>query len=472
MRKALHILAAGFTAVFLILNLWWIQADKLVRDGDEEGHVGAAELFVDDYNNGRFGGALHRAFVSDQMGDYPSLYPASIGTWWWLTGGGQPSRLPVRSFNLIYLLLAAGAVYWMRGRIETGPALLGASAVLFLPLSVGIARHFMPEGALAACVALAIAAAVRQRDAPSKRSALLLGFILGAGFLTKQTFPLYVLAPLALLIRPHRSLLWCLPGIGMALPWAWQNLLGQSSYLTDSAAYGGEAGFFGHLFFYPTALISLGVGPVWGVLLAGAIYMGWKSRHHRSLILALVWLFGGMLLLTLVPKKYARLLVPLLPACGLIFAVAIAARPRFGQFLLLGVAWTCTASISTQADLRPAQSLVNFEPGQIQTWFRPPDRRDLGFEALRPIAEGNVGVPILVIDAPDLTPQQTTHAWDQHLGPWLRRAGLDREIYTSVEDIPPGLHIEVNFSEPVYEEDTHAIVPLLNQAFGISLQAH
>jgi hypothetical protein len=200
--------------------------------------------------------------------------------------------------------------------------------------------------------------------------------------------------------------------------------------------------------------------------------LGWKSRHRRTLILALVWLFGGMLLLTLVPKKYARMMVPLLPACGLILAIAIAARPRFGQFLVLGIAWTTTASISTKADLRPAQMLVDFEPGQIQTWFRSPNRKDLGFEALRPLSEAHPGVPILVLQAPELTPHQTTHAWGHHLGPWLRRAGLDREVYENVNDMPPGLHIAVDFSQPVYEEDTRAVVPLLDLPFGISLQAH
>jgi len=471
-KKPLHLLAAAFVTFFLVLNLWWIQADQLVRDGDEEGHVGAAELFLHDYHQGQFGTALHRAVISDQMGDYPSLYPATVGTWWWITGSGQPDRLGVRAFNLVFLVLAAGAVFHMRGRVGTGPALVGATLVLFLPLPVGIARHFMPEGALAACVALAIAAAVRQREAPSRKSALLLGLALGAGILTKQTFPLYVLAPLVFLVRPHKSLLWCLPGIGLAAPWVWNNLIAQSGYLTDSASYTGDAGFWGHATFYPTALLSLGLGPVWSVLLVGAVYMGWRSEHKRTVLLGLVWLVGGLDLLSFVPKKYARLMVPLLPACGLLFAAAIAAKPRFAQFLILGVAWTTTASISPNADLSPAQSLVDFEPGQIQTWFRAPVSKDLGFEALRPLAEANPDLPILIIDAPELTPHQTTPAWDQHLGPWLRRAGLDREVYSAVKDMPPGMHIAVDFSQPVYEKDTPATVPLLDLAFGISLQAH
>jgi 4-amino-4-deoxy-L-arabinose transferase-like glycosyltransferase len=474
-KNPLQLLASAFAVLFLVLNLWWIQTDQLVRDGDEEGHVGAAELFLQDYQQGHFGTALHRGTVSDKMGDYPSLYPASVGTWWWAMGGGQPSRLPVRSFNLVFLILAAGAVFTMCGRIKRGPALLGAATVLFLPLSVGIARHFMPEGALAACVALAIAAAVRQRESPSRNSALLLGLALGAGFLTKQTFPLYVLAPLCYLLRPHRSLFWAIPGLALAAPWAWNNLVAQGGYLTESAAYAGDASVLGHIGFYPTALVSLGLGPVWSVLLGAAIFIGWKSPCRRTFLLGLIWLFGGILLLSFVPKKYARLMVPLLPACGLIFAAAISAKPQFRHFLLLGVAWTTTASISPRADLRPSQSLVEFEPGQIQSWFRAPDPRGLGFEALRPFAAQNPCVPLVVIDPPELMPHQTTHAWDQHLGPWLRREGLDREVYTAKEDAPPGVCILVDFSL-VSSEGTSALVPLLDdQPFSISLialQAH
>jgi hypothetical protein len=471
-NSPINLLAIGFTALFLVLNLWWIQADQLVRDGDEEGHVGAAELFLHDYQQGHFGTALHRAVISDQMGDYPSLYPATVGTWWWITGGGQPDRLAVRGFNLVFLVIAAGAVFHMRGRVGAGPARLGATVILFLPLSVGIARHFMPEGALAACVALAIAAAVRQRERPTRNSALLLGLALGAGLLTKQTFPLYVFAPLVFLLRPRKSLLWCLPGIGLAAPWVWGNLIAQSGYLTDSAAYNGSAGVLGHAAFYPTALVSVGLGPVWSVLLVGAVFMGWNSEHRRTVLLGLVWLVGGLVLLSCVPKKYARLMVPLLPACGLIFAAAIAARPRFGQFLLLGVAWSTTASISPNADRSPAQRLVDFEPGQIQQWFRSPGRLGLGFEALRPFVSTHPELPILILDAPELTPHQTTHAWGQHVGPWLRRAGLDREVFHAIEDMPPGIHIAVNFSQPVYKDDTPATVPLLDLPFGISVQAH
>ena len=34
------------TIAWLGLSVAWLDADRMVRDGDEEGHVGAAELFA------------------------------------------------------------------------------------------------------------------------------------------------------------------------------------------------------------------------------------------------------------------------------------------------------------------------------------------------------------------------------------------------------------------------------------------
>jgi hypothetical protein len=81
----------------------------------------------------------------------------------------------------------------------------------------------------------------------------------------------------------------------------------------------------------------------------------------------------------------------------------------------------------------------------------------------------------VIIDAPEIMPHQTTHAWDQHLGPWLRREGLDREVYTvrrtEPGEMPRGRHIVVDFSG-ARPKGTPAMVPLLgNQTFTLSLSS-
>ncbi len=82
-------LQAALLLLWLALSLAWLRADHLVRDGDEEGHVGAAELFLQQLDEGRMGAFATDALWGD-LGEYPPLYPAVVGGWWFLMGGGQP----------------------------------------------------------------------------------------------------------------------------------------------------------------------------------------------------------------------------------------------------------------------------------------------------------------------------------------------------------------------------------------------
>ncbi len=485
--RALRPLAGLMLLAALGMNLAWIARDNLVRDGDEEGHVGAAELFLDDLRGGRFVGFARRAVVED-MGDYPSLYPAAVGGWWWLAGGGLPGRLAVRGFNLAFLGLAAAGVWGAaRRRVGAGPALVGAAAVAWLPLGAGVARHFMPEGALAAAVALSVAAAEGFRERPGAGRAALLGLALACGLLTKQTFPLYAAAPVgwslgAALLGPRRgpaarALLLALPTLALAAPWYAGNLAEQLSYTADSAGYRGDAGALEHLLYYPRALGGLALGPVWAALAVLGGVAGWlgvageaRDRRRRLVALGAVWLLGGLLLLTAVPKKYDRLLVPLLPAAGLLVAAGAAARPRFAALGLAGAGWTAWLSWAPTPLAAPPQPVIDFEPGCIQTWLRPPEPRGLGLEAVAAAAAQAAPGHVRVLGAPPIPCSvQTTFGWDYHLGPYLRRAGQDRDL----EIVPPGEAPDPS-SDPAITVDfdpaapgQRVAVPLLNDDFAL-----
>jgi hypothetical protein len=445
--------------VFVAVNGLWLSQDRLVRDGDEEGHVGAAELFLVDLATGKPGNFLHRAFVAD-MGDYPSLYPASVGLWWWAAQGGPPERPLVRGFNLVWLLLAAGAV-WVSVRslgLRTGA--VAAAAVLHLPLGVGMARHFMPEGALAGTVALAVAAACWQRARPTPGRAIVLGAALGLGLLTKQTFPLYAAVPVLVAVRWRPSLAWAALGAGIAAPWVITNWAEQLEYSTSSAGYRGDAGLWAHATYYPLALAGPALGPVWCVLTGAAAVLGWR-RHRPVVLLGLAWLLGGALLLTAVPKKYDRLLVPLLPACGLLFAAAVSARPRTAPLLLFGVAWTTWLSFDDPPLAEPYAPLVDFEPGCLQQWLRPPTTQDLGLAPILAAAAQAPDGPVLVLGGPPIPCDiQTTFDWAYHLGPFLRRGGQERPVVSAGAG-----ELVVDFS-PDAQGERHQ-VPLLDTSYAL-----
>ena len=57
--------------------------DLIIRDGDEEGHVGAAEIFKDWLVRGEYGQFTTQLFWGN-LGEYPPLFAGYIGFWWWL----------------------------------------------------------------------------------------------------------------------------------------------------------------------------------------------------------------------------------------------------------------------------------------------------------------------------------------------------------------------------------------------------
>ena len=419
--------AGALFLAFVVLNAVWLGQDRLVRDGDEEGHVGAAEMFAWDLSSGRPADFVARALWED-MGDYPSAYPAVVGAWWHLAGGGQPARAPVRSINLFFLVVAAGSVgaaAWALGARQG--AAIGAGAVLFLPLSVGLARHYMPEGALAATVALAVAAAAWQRKRPGAVTAVALGAALALGLLTKQTFVLYAALPVGVLLRPHRSLLWLPLGAALAAPWYVGNVAEQLDYASSSVGYPGS--ILDHLAYYWLALWQPALGPVWLALLVGAAIAAGRPRGRGAVVVGLAWLVGGVLVLTLVPKKYDRLLVPLLPACGLLVAAAVQRRPQLAPAVLVGAGWTAWVSLSDVSLAGPSPRAEAFHPGCVQVWLRPPVQDDLGYAAVSAALAEHPPGPVLVVDAPEIPcALQTTHGWAYHLSPYLRRDGQEREV--------------------------------------------
>ncbi len=450
-----RVVAALLAGLFLAVNAAWLASDRLVRDGDEEGHVGAAELFLVDLSQDRVGGFLHRAFVAD-MGDYPSLFPATVGAWWWAAGGGPPERPAVRAVGLAWLLVGAAGVWLIARHLGLRTGALAAAAALHLPLGVGLARHFMPEGALATTVVLAVAAACWQRTRPTPGRSVLLGVALGLGLLTKQTFPIYAAAPVLAAVRWHRSLLWVPLGALVAAPWLATNWAEQVAYSTASAGYRGDGGLLAHGAYYPLALVGPALGPVW-VALAGAGAWLARRRHRGAVGLGLAWLLGGTLLLTAVPKKYDRLLVPLLPGAALLVAAGVATRPRFAPWVLAGAAWTTWLSFDDPALAEPPAPLVDFEPGCLQRWLRPPVPRDLGFAPVLAAAATAPEGPVLVVGGPPIPCDvQTTFDWAYHLGPHLRRGGQERPVVAEGEGA-----LVVDFAG-----DEHP-VPLLGLSYGI-----
>ena len=430
------------------LSLAWLSADRLIRDGDEEGHVGAAELFMGDLSQGVPLDFLERLWVGP-MGEYPQAFAALVGGWWWAMGEGLPGRTSIRAICLASLLIAALATarvatrYMPEEERRTG-GLIALGTVLSLPLANGLTRHFMPEGLLMATLAISVLAAQRWVERPSPGRAAWLGAAIAAGLMTKQTFVLLAVPPLAFLtlgqLRHHWKSACVAAAVTLCLagPWWFSGAEAQIAYATASSAGHGAGGLLDHLIYYPAILSTVGFGPPLSLL---GLWATWHlvrtstPQTRRGVLLVGLWLLGGLLILTLIPKKYPRLMAPLTPSIGIIFAMLWARHQPHRRIitagLLLGAAWTIYTSTSA-APLLSRNAAI--DPGCPQQWLRAPSQNDLGLSAVaKDLAQLPAGDVSMSEDIPIPCTIQTTHDWSQHLGPYLRRSGNDREVQVASE---------------------------------------
>jgi hypothetical protein len=428
------LLVGVVVALYLLLNGLWLEADRLVFDGDEAGHVGAAELLAALWREGRLGEALGTT-LAGRMGVYPPLYAGVVGAWWALWGLGDPTAVVVQGLNLLWPVLAALAVARLARPLGPRPMLAALLAVLALPLLCGLGRHFMLEGALAAAVAWAVVALESARARPTALRMALLGLALGLAYLVKQTAPLYLL-PVVVLRLPRRANVLVALGVAalLAAPWTFLNLEQQLGYGGESAAGTPGIALLWHLGFYPWSLLWVAAGPALVALGLAGVVAGWRSQppQREGLWIAAAWLVGSLLLLCLVPRKYPRLLAPALPALGLWVALAFARWRRgwrawaLGLGLLGAVGWTAAGSLWRLPVPDSARVLDDRCP---QVWLRPPSPVDLGLaQAVHAVRHSRPGPVRVVGDLEIPCALQTTHAWSAHIGPALRFAGVDRNL--------------------------------------------
>jgi Dolichyl-phosphate-mannose-protein mannosyltransferase len=490
-----------FAAVWLACSLLWLQADGLVRDGDEVGHVGAAELMAAHLQRGEVGTFVETTWRGD-LGDYPPLHAALLGGQWWLAGWvertvagdttrsagdalGQPDRLSVRGGPLLALLVAAVAMGLAAdaqaspggGRrpppVRAGPAgTVAFCATLLLPMANGLSRSFMPEAGLVAFTSLAVLFAVRLGRGDREGHGMLLGLSLGLGLLLKQTYVLMVVPPLlalALGVGPRLAIT-CATAMLVAGPWYYLHHDKQKSYVEQTVSGTLQPDLWTTASFYPTVLMWEGLGPALGVLTMLAAGLLVQRRDWRRLGLGLMWLLGTALLLSLVPRRYPRLIAPATPAAALLLGAAVSHLLPRAQVLaasLGGAAalgWLVYASILS-VPLPAMYSEV--DAGCPQRFLRPPGP-ELGFAAVAEAARSAPPGPVMVVAGPDIPCEvQTTPAWAEHLGPYLRREGIDREV-RSVDSRPKaGDGLVVDWSNTAASEEGVNWIPALSAGFRV-----
>lgn len=454
---------AVLLAAWLIAQLAWLAVDERIIEGDALTNVGAVELFWEDHPGRSAPGEIGRAYVED-FGEYPAMYAALtgvVGRWLGLTdlNGDGPARV-----GLLWALAAALATWWL-GRALAGEVagLLAVAVLLLSPQFSAVSRHLMLENGLVATVGLAAAAGFAacwtdDRSRPQLLPWLVCGAAAGLALLIKQTATLALL-PLGVGLlasawrgAPDRSPALRLRGPALAVgaaallagPWYLRRLVGggEGEYLWRSAQANPDAvGPLHQAAYYPLVLLQQPWAPV--VLLAAVALAVLVRRAGArpplptgriATLLAVV--AAGVLLLALLPKKYPRLLLPLMPLVCAVVGAILATWPARLRGSLLGLA--ALSWVATCWPLGPLSTilgegrvgLVDVDERCYQDWIAPPDRPGLDWDRLVALLEeaGGAGTEYRVgaIEWP-VPPcaHQTTQHLGEHLRIRVRRAGLE-----------------------------------------------
>lgn len=452
----------SFGLVLLMLLAWtgaqllWMQGDDRLPDWETARDVGAMEDWHGHWGPEGSGTAstLLQAFRASS-GEYPALYPAlsgllarAVGLEQW--NGDGPGRLA-----LLWAWLAVlGA--WGMGRAlgDEGTGVLAALLLMLSPLWTALAREPLMESGMTALVAVVAAAGFAAiRDAGTQRRLeawVLVGICAGLALLMKQTAVLALL-PLGLVLVFANGRRWGGPLVALLLcvavcgHWYISAAVSGDDYLWRSAQANPDAvGPLRQLLFYPLALLQQAWSPP--VVLAFGL-LGWLSwrgglepRTGRwSLPLAVLLL--GLLILMGIPKKYPRLLLPLLPVGSVLLALWLQRWPgrlRTGALGLAALAW-----LATLFPLGPISSalaigehgLRGVDERCYQQWVRPPDPISFEWGRLVDLVEeaGGPGeaykVGAVEWPAPPCSYQTTLHL-GEHLQLRLRRGGLEGSVLT------------------------------------------
>lgn len=282
------------------------------------------------------GGALSYWFASDY---YPVGYEAGLGILHYLFGF---SRFNASIINFLSIALALLSVYLIG--VMLGGRFAGFLAALLILLYPGVfvnARIPLREVALIGPAACCIWALLASKDFTLRLPAVVFAIAFSAGMYVKWSLFLAVVAPvgfyfIGLVItrkRERRTILGKRQAINIILassvtllilgPWYifsldWA-LIGEATR-TDPLKIEGVTNWLLH---YSHAFQLSGTYWVFAWCALIGLVAVFFRKDNRGIYLIIIWLVGGYIVLTLIPHKEPRYILPLLPAAALVTSIAV-----------------------------------------------------------------------------------------------------------------------------------------------------
>lgn len=321
---------------------------------------------------------------------HPPLIPALTAPFYAVFG---PSVAAALWINTLFLVLFYVYLFRLvREWAGDGPALAAVLINALFPMTYGLARLYLLEFGVAALVVVWLYYFYRSQAPANGRYVPALGLLLGAGLLTKATFPIYIVGPIIWELlyqsrtgwhavwRSSRRIL-LVSGIGglLALPWYWHHAdwvwkgahyisgdLHQTSQLKSTLSWVALLTFW-------RSLLTEGTSVYFFVL--GLVLLGlWLVLRRRLPVgpfgFVLAWWLPPFLLCSLMSEKIGRYLFPAFPAVaallGLLYGSLVAQRHK-------------TPWLAFGRTLAPAVLLLIplgnfFQLSFFDVWTRPSDR--------------------------------------------------------------------------------------------------
>lgn len=379
-------IALALLIVFHGVNNWlWLQRDATPPSYDQSFHMIVSLRFFD-FLHGPILDALGQVLALPNR--YAPLFQLSTSLSYWLRGTGED----VASFHTtLFLALALLSTYALGSRLFSPPVGIMAAFLLSMYQAVfGLSRQYLHDVPLMVFSAGLVYFLVSKK--PSPGNSLGSGLTLGLGMLTKIDFSFFAVGPLLYRLLEAKGdgkgKWWLLTslvvGAAVALPWylasPQERLFGRS--LRPFTLTPGDLGIPvaetwrpESLVWYATQMVDSLSPPFFALFLLGLALLLLRRRTPGTQLL--FWMGGAYIILTLLPPKEYRHLVPVFPAVALATAYGLFQIPgRLWRRLALAatILWALLVYFSLTWAWRPPvfeNSLLDWRPSEW-TWTMPP----------------------------------------------------------------------------------------------------
>ncbi|MDP2922949.1 MAG: glycosyltransferase family 39 protein [Candidatus Omnitrophota bacterium] len=234
--------------------------------------------------------------------------------------------------NMIFFAVLILATYGIGKELhDEKVGLLAAFTVSMFPAIFGYSRVYTVDFLQASLVTLTIYLLIKTEYFSNKKFSILLGFGLGIGMLGKQTCLIYVGVPLLfyLLISIKNKTGFCvknmlfsgLIAIVLSFPWYYSHFKNISYYVSSNPYFKFTVK---DIFLYAYSIYKYQLFPFYAIIFLFSLIMYVLFLKNKLKFLVLVWLLTPIVFHTIFFEfKFARYILPSLPAVSIIIAVSI-----------------------------------------------------------------------------------------------------------------------------------------------------